>query len=111
LNLAAVGKRLAGASLDELKATADHLARKLTYLLEPISPIEIDVDRCIVQMRSNPPQKDAAGASYYELLLDRTGRVSLRRYGKAPGAERRPMAAHVTREVLIRLAGDLASVA
>ena len=46
---------LADAPIEQLKKVADTLAKRLTYLLEPISPIEVDADQCIVQMRSNPP--------------------------------------------------------
>src|SRR6516165_2361630 len=76
---------LAAASLDQLKKVADALSKRLTYLLEPISPIEIDADQCVVQLRSNPPQKDENGTSYYELLVAAGGRLSLRRYTKTPG--------------------------
>ena len=52
---------LAGKSTDELKALADQLSKRLTYLLEPISPIETDPSGATVQLRSNPPQKDEDG--------------------------------------------------
>ncbi|MBI3466341.1 MAG: hypothetical protein HY000_25295 [Planctomycetes bacterium] len=55
--------RLAAASIDDLKAISALLAARLTYLLEPISPIEIDADRCVVQLRSNPPQTDEQNTS------------------------------------------------
>jgi len=53
--------RLAGATIDQLKALSDDLCRRLNYLLEPIAPIEIDSEGCSVQMRSSPPQKDDNG--------------------------------------------------
>jgi hypothetical protein len=100
---------LAGASAERLQALAKSLAGRLTYLLEPISPIETDAEGCTVQMRSNPPQRGDDGTSYYELLVRRGGELDLRRWRKAPGGTRTPLAATVTREVFVRLVGDLAS--
>lgn len=102
---------LTGKSAPELKAIAEGLSAKLTYLLEPISPIETDAAGCTVQMRSNPPQKEADRTSYYELLVARAGQLSLVRYSRAIGASREIVPAHVTREVLGRLVGDLADAA
>ena len=44
LRLSVGGDRLAGASIHDLKQAAKVLSGKLTYLLEPISPIEVDAD-------------------------------------------------------------------
>lgn len=99
--------KLAGASVDRLKAISETITARLTYLLEPICLLEVDADRCALQLRSNPPQQGDDGAAYYELVVERGGQASLRRYRKPPGQPRQPIAAHVTREVLLRLAGDL----
>jgi hypothetical protein len=74
--------------------------------MEPISPIEIDAQACVVQMRSNPPQRDDDGRTYFELLVRRGGEISLCRFRKENGAGRKPITATVTREVLVRLVGD-----
>jgi hypothetical protein len=103
--------RLAAASIDDLKTISGQLASRLTYLLEPISPIEIDADRCVVQMRSNPPQKDEEKTSYYELVVRRGGEIALCRYTKQPGDARRTIPACVTREVLLRLIDDFVQAA
>lgn len=103
--------RVAAMSTGELEKVAAELASKLTYLLEPISPIETDAHGCVVQMRSNPPQKESDRTSYYELLVSRTGELSLARYTRAGGKEREVIPAQVTREVLPRLVGDFSSVA
>ena len=100
---------LARLSADELKRTAERLSGRLTYLLEPISPIETDAQGCVVQLRSNPPQKDADRTSYYELLVARAGEISLTRYSRAAGGPRQVVPAQVTREVLSRLAADLSA--
>jgi len=102
---------LAAASLDQLKKVADALSKRLTYLLEPISPIEIDADQCVVQLRSSPPQRDDNGTRYYELLVRRGGELSLRRYQKESGGVRTTIPAHVTREVFLRLADDFSAAA
>jgi len=97
---------LASASIDELKKVADALAKRLTYLLEPISPIEVDADQCVVQLRSNPPARDDNGTRYYELLVRKGGELSLRRFQKLPGGTREAIPAHLTREVFLRLVDD-----
>jgi hypothetical protein len=101
--------KLAGAPAEGLQALAKSLAQRLTYLLEPIAPIEADAEGCTVQMRSNPPQRGEEGTSYYELLVRRGGELDLRRWKKAPGGTRTPLNATVTREVFLRLVGDLAA--
>ena len=102
---------LATAEIDRLKTVAESLSRRLTYLLEPISPVEVDAGQCVVQLRSNPPQRDDNGASYYELLVQRGGRLSLCRWLKEPGAVRRAVPAQVTREVFLRLVADFSAAA
>lgn len=97
--------KLAGHSIDELKALSEKLSAQINYLLEPISPIEIDAEGATVQMRSNPPQQDDDGTKYYELLVNREG-LALVRYSRPKGEPRSRVPANVTREVLLRLAGD-----
>ena len=109
--LALAAPSLAAMSGEGLKRTAEALASRLTYLLEPISPIENDAEGCEVQTRSNPPHKDSDRTSYYELLVSRSGALSLCRYSRIPGQNREVIPAHVTREVLVRLAGDFSAVA
>ena len=108
--LALSTSELASASMDELQRLSESLSTRLNYLLEPIAPIEVDADQCVVQMRSNPPQKDDDGNSYYELLVRRGGQLALCRYRKQPGAPRESVAAMVTAEVFGRLVTDLDAV-
>ncbi len=89
---------------------AKSLSERLTYLMEPIRPIEIDADACVAQLRSSPPQRDDDGRSYYELTVRRGGDISLVRYRKEPGTPRQQIAANVTREVLLRLVDDFEAV-
>jgi hypothetical protein len=102
---------LAGAEIAQLKERASKLAARLNYLLEPIGLIEVDAERCYVQMRSIPPQKDEDRTTYYELLAERGGVFSLRRYEALAGAPRAVISAEVTREVFLRLADDFGGLA
>jgi hypothetical protein len=101
---------LAGATPVDLERIGKALAERLTYLMEPIAPIEHDAQECVVQLRSNPPQRDDDGRSYYELLVRRGGQIALTRYRKENSAGRKQIAATVTREVLRRLVGDFCAV-
>jgi hypothetical protein len=97
---------LASATPAELERIGNTLAGRLTYLMEPIAPIEIDAQSCVVQLRSNPPQRNDDGRSYYELIVRRGGEIVLMRYRKENGNARRAIAATVTREALKRLVND-----
>lgn len=97
---------LANVDVPTLQAASQALCKRVTYLLEPISPIETDADSCIVQMRSNPPHQQETGRFYYELILKRGGLVAMYRYEKQPGAIRSRVAANLTHEVLGRLVED-----
>ncbi|QDU95502.1 hypothetical protein [Lignipirellula cremea] len=108
LRFALETSRLHTATIDELKTVSESLSQRLTYLLEPISAIEIDAAGCTVQMRSTPPQKEENGPTYYELTVHRDG-LSLCRYQKGSGPRQR-IPAQVTREVLARLASDFIGV-
>jgi hypothetical protein len=101
---------LAGATSTSLERMAKALSDRLTYLMEPIRPIEIDADACIAQLRSSPPQRDDDGRSYYELTVRRGGEIALCRYRKEAGTPRQQIPANVTREVLLRLADDFEAV-
>jgi hypothetical protein len=97
---------LASSTAADLERIGKALSDRLTYLMEPIAPIEIDAQACVLQLRSNPPQRDDDGRSYYELTVRRGGEIALARFRKETGATRRQIPATVTREVLLRLAGD-----
>jgi hypothetical protein len=101
---------LASADSAELERIGKALSSRLTYLMEPIAPIEIDAAACVVQLRSCPPQRDDDGRSYYELIVRRGGEIALTRYRKTNGGARQQITATVTREVLLRLVGDFCTV-
>jgi hypothetical protein len=101
---------LAAASAADLERIGKALSQRLTYLMEPIAPIEIDAAECVMQLRSSPPQKDDDGRSYYELIVRRGGEIALARFRKESASARQQVSATVTREVLLRLAGDFCAV-
>lgn len=102
---------LAGATMERIQQISDDLSKRLTYLLEPVSPIEINSEKCTVQMRSKPPQKDEDQSTYYELLVQKGGLIQLSRYQKRRNAAREVIPAQVTREVWARLVADFADAA
>jgi len=102
--------RLAESSIDDLQQRATQLAKRLSYLLEAISPVEIDNEACVVQMRSNPPEQDEVGSKYYELVVCRE-EIRLSRYHKSAGQPRQIVPATITREVFLRLATDITTAA
>lgn len=97
---------LAGAPVARVRSVAERLSERVTYLLEPLTPVEIDRDLAVVQMRSTAPHEDGESTAYYELLVRTGGSLALRRYRKPRGALREPLDATVTREALARLVGD-----
>jgi hypothetical protein len=101
---------LGSAGAADLERIGKALAARLTYLMEPIAPIEIDAASCVVQLRSNPPHRDDDSRSYYELIVRRGGEIALSRFRKENSDARRPIAVNVTREVLLRLVGDFCTV-
>jgi hypothetical protein len=101
---------LATSTATDLERIGKALSARLTYLMEPIAPIEIDAAECVVQLRSNPPQKDDDGRTYYELLVRRGGEIKLTRFRKEAGSARQQVTATVTREVLLRLVVDFNAV-
>lgn len=99
---------LKAAPLDVLKAWADQLCRKVTYLLEQIGALEADAEAQAVLVRSTPPTKDASRTSYYEMFVKAPGVVSLRRYVRdAATGKREAVDLAVTNEVLLRLVRDI----
>lgn len=97
---------LASVEMDDLRKVSEKLSAQLSYLMEPIRPIEFDEECCTVQMRSNPPQKDETGTTYFELTVERGGKLTLRRWQKSKGSPRSALSMALTKEVLARVVGD-----
>jgi hypothetical protein len=101
---------LNGAGADVLKKWADALCARVTYLLEQIGPLEVDVEGKQVLIRSTSPDKRADATTFYEILLQSQGAglFTLRRYRRDPnGAPREHVDLRATYELLEKLAGDL----
>jgi hypothetical protein len=94
---------LAGATSAGLERIAKALSERLTYLMEPIRPIELDAGACVAQLRSSLPQRDDDGRSYYELVVRRRGEILLCRFRKEPATPRQQIPATVTGEALLRV--------
>ena len=101
---------LADASLDQLREISESLASRLSYLLEPVAPIEVDDEGCVVQLRSDPPHREGDERCYYELLV-RRDQLNLRRFRKENKTSREQVPAQLTREVLGRLTDDFVTAA
>ena len=94
----------------DLNAWGAKLSRRVSYLLEPLKVLEIDGGAGQVQLRSESPTVRGDSRGYYEVRLDRAGRCRLERYVVDPDRRgRRRTPCHLTREVVERLADDIAS--
>lgn len=95
-------------AFDRLKTWAENLCRKVTYLLEHIGPLEADAEASTVLVRSTPPTKAPDQTTFYEMLVQAPGVLSLRRYARPAGhGDRQPRDMQVTHEVLVRLVQDI----
>ncbi len=96
---------------DTLQTWAKALSQRLTYLLEQLTPIEIDPSQQQIQIRSTRPDNNAGRKEYYEMLLSvsPSGCLKLERYRVAANkkAQRTPIEMVFTRDVLVRLLEDI----
>jgi hypothetical protein len=99
---------LNSAPIAALKAWADRLCQRVTYLLEQIGPIEADSQDNTVLVRSTPPATETPRISFYEMLVNAQGTVNLRRYTRdSRNGDRRQVDIQITNEVLQRLVRDI----
>ena len=97
-------------SSQDLNAWGERIARRVTYLMEPLRVLEIDAGGGEVQIRSDAPTPRAETRSYYEVRLNRRGTCRLERYVYDEITRQRSRTGcHLTREVVERLADDLAA--
>ena len=88
------------------------VVERITYLGERLQIIETEGNEGMTILRSTPPRVDGETVSFYELVLDRTTRLSLVRYKHDPRTKTRtPMPAPLTRDALERLISDLIELA
>jgi hypothetical protein len=96
-------------SSDALRAWGDRLAARVTYLLEPLKVIEIDAGGGEVQIRSQAPTARAQQRGFYEVRLFKQGALRMERYVYNDATrERQHTPCQLTREVVERLADDIA---
>jgi hypothetical protein len=96
----------------QLAAEPEKIVERVTYLGERLEIIETEGKEGMTILRSTPPLVDGEVISFYELVLDRSTRLSLIRYKYDPETEERtPMPAPLTRDALERLIGDLVELA
>jgi len=101
---------LQAASLVVLQGWSKSVCERITYLLEHIGPLEVDPLSVTVLIRSTPPEHDGGRVSFYEILVQPTGCLNLRRFSRMRGdPERQPQDIRVTHEVLRKLIHDLVS--
>jgi hypothetical protein len=100
---------LNGAAADVLKKWAQDLCARITYLMEPLGPLEIDSEGRQVLIRSKSPDKRDAATTFYEVLLQSQGAgvFTLRRYRRADAGPREHVELRTTHELLEKLADDL----
>lgn len=97
-------------SSQDLNAWGERLAKRVTYLMEPLRVLEIDAGGGEVQIRSDAPTPRAETRAYYEVRLNRQGTCRLERHVyDEHDRQRRRTACHLTREVVERLADDIAA--
>ena len=86
------------------------IANRITGLMEPLRVVEVDAPAAVAQLRSQTPATVGDGRAYYELLLEASGRATLRRYvGRSDEPRREPAPFTLTREALAKLIVDLGS--
>ncbi|HEU5103742.1 MAG TPA: hypothetical protein VFU22_32220 [Roseiflexaceae bacterium] len=94
-----------------LSASAAEVARRLSFLEEPLAVWELDGGERVAQLRSSPPQREGEEVSYWEVTLwagDKPGARAIR-YHWAPGmAEREVIAYPATFALIARMADALA---
>jgi len=93
---------------EALRAWADRLAARVTYLMEPLVVVELDSVAGEAELRSQSPTARGDLNAYYEVRLNHSGALRLSRVVfDAATRRRRPAPCQLTREVLERLADDL----
>jgi hypothetical protein len=95
-------------SSEALLAWGEALARRVSYLMEPLVVLENDTLGGTVELRSHAPTARADRRSYYEVRLGRQGTLRLARVCFDEATRRRsPASCQMTREVLERLIDDI----
>ena len=97
---------------EALRAWADRLSARVTYLMEPLVVVEHDREAGAVDIRSKAPTVRRDRRTYYEVRLARDGVLTMTRVAHDETTRRRdPVACQMTLEALERLADDLVASA
>jgi hypothetical protein len=97
-------------TLEALRGWAERLTGRVTYLMEPLKLFEVDAGGGEVQIRSQSPTTRAERRGYYDVHLFQNGSFRMERFAFDEGTrERRRVPCQLTREVLERLADDVAA--
>ena len=99
--------------LEQLRSWGARLSKRIRYLLEALETLEVDEAAGRLLLRSSPPETKPDGAVlYYELLLEGSGQLLLRRYRFDPTTRERAEEPIVcTRELVEKMFDDLAASA
>jgi len=95
-----------------LSAAAAEVARRLSFLEEPLAVWELDGGERMAQLRSSPPQREGDTVTYWEVTLSVGDEPSARavRYQWSPGmAEREVLAYPATFALIARMADGMAA--
>jgi hypothetical protein len=94
-----------------LSASAAEVARRLSFLEEPLAVWELDGGERVAQLRSSPPLREGEEVSYWEVTLwagQESGARAIR-YHWAPGMPEREVVAYpATFALVARMADSLA---
>ena len=97
-------------SSEALNEWGSRLSSRITYLMEPLKVLEIDAGGGEVQLRSQNPTARDTERGYYEMRLFRQGMLRMQRFTyDGTTRQRRESPCQLTREVLERLADDIAA--
>jgi hypothetical protein len=94
-----------------LSAAAAEVARRLSFLEEPLAVWELDGGERVAQLRSSPPLREGEAVTYWEVTLSSgdAPSASAVRYQWSPGmAEREVLAYPATFALIARMADGLA---
>ncbi len=101
--------RASAKDAEDLKAWADRVAGRVTYLMERVAAIETDGASGMALLRSVPPDLRGGARAYYEIVLKSPGTLTLTRYRYQDGDRMRTeVPCALTRDVFERLVDDLA---
>jgi hypothetical protein len=94
-----------------MSAVAAEVARRLSFLEEPLAVWELDGGECMAQLRSSPPLREGDAVTYWEVTLwggDEPGARAVR-YHWSPGmVEREVLAYPATFALIARMADGMA---